>query len=118
MGCYWGDSKKERAGGVGEGFGKETVGFLGEHVDGVLSFVRHWGILVPLIGCVEVAVGEGVKEEVGGGPATGVRLVVVLNCVGVEELAGVVGVVSGFLEPDGEVIGVEPLREELGIAAC
>lgn len=43
--------------------------------------------------------------------------IVVVDRVRVEELAGVVGVIADFLEPHGEVVGVEPLGEELGVAA-
>ena len=38
--------------------------------------------------------------------------------MGVEELAGVVGVVAGVLEEDGEVVFVEALVDELGVSAC
>ena len=44
--------------------------------------------------------------------------VVVLGGVRIEELARVVGVVAGLLEPDGEVGVVEALADELGVSAC
>jgi len=44
------------------------------------------------------------------------RRVVVVNCMCVEQLARVVCVVSGILEPDGEVVVVEVFLDELGVA--
>lgn len=49
-------------------------------------------------------------------PTGGERLVVVLEGVHVEQLARVIGIVPGFLKPDGEVLVVETLRDEDFIA--
>lgn len=111
-----GDAEEE--GGLGSGGGgEEGQGLGGEEVDGVLAFVGDGGVAVALVGGVEVVVGVGVEEEVGRVPAGWVGGVVVGGGVGVEELAGVEGVVAGVLEPDGEVVGVEALGDEFGVAA-
>ena len=44
-------------------------------------------------------------------------LVIVVNRVRVENFAGVVGIISGFLQPNGEVVVVKPLGDEFGISA-
>lgn len=46
------------------------------------------------------------------------RGVVVADGMGVEEFAGVVGAVACGLEPEGEVVCVEALGDEFGVAAC
>jgi hypothetical protein len=42
----------------------------------------------------------------------------VINTVGVEELAYIVGAVPSVLKPHREIVVVETLVDELGIAAC
>lgn len=111
-----GDAEEEgRFGGCGGG--EEGEGLGGEEVEGVLAFVGDGGVAVALVGGVEVVVGVRVEEEVGAVPAGWEGGVVVCGGVGVEELAGVEGVVAGVLEPDGEVVGVEALGDEFGVAA-
>ncbi len=112
------DAEEEGAGAVGGRVGEEAEGFLGEHIDRVLALVADGGRAVALVGRVEVVVSVGVEEEVGAVPAGGVGGVEVFGRVRVEELARVVGVVAGLLEPDGEVGVVEALVDELGVAAC
>ena len=85
----------------GDGVGEEAPDFAGEDVDGVVAFVALRGVFVALVGRVEVGIGVRVKEEVGARPAGGEGVVVVFCCVRVEELAYVVGLVAGRLEPYG-----------------
>lgn len=112
-----GDAEEEGGRRGGGGGGEEGEGFGGQEVDGVLAGVGDGGVAVALVGGVEVVVGVRVEEEVGGVPAGWEGGVVVGGGVGVEELAGVEGVVAGVLEPDGEVVGVEALGDEFGVAA-
>lgn len=51
-------------------------------------------------------------------PASNVGAVVVIRCVGVEELPRIVGVVAFGLQPDGQVVLVEALPNELWISTC
>ena len=43
--------------------------------------------------------------------------IVVADCMRVEQLSGVVGVVAGLLEPDGEEVVVEPAIHEFRVAS-
>jgi hypothetical protein len=70
----------------------------------MLSFVAHWGVVVALKRCIEIYIGEGVKKKIGLGPPSSVRLVVVVDCVEVEQFAGVIGAVSCLLQPYWKVI--------------
>jgi hypothetical protein len=91
---------------------------LGEHVDRVLARVADGRVAVALEARVEVHVRVRVQQEVGAVPAGGVRGVVVLDRVRVEQLARVVRVVAGLLQPEREVGVVQPLADELGVSAC
>jgi hypothetical protein len=115
-----GDAEEEGAGGVllgGEGFIEEVEGFGGEDVDRVLACVADGGVAVALEGGVEVAVGVGVEQEVGAVPPGWVGRVVVVDRVRVEQLARVVRVVAGLLQPQGQVGVVEALLDKLGVSA-
>lgn len=73
--------------------------------------------MIPLERGVVVLVGKGVQEELGTCPAGRVRRIVVSHALGIEELADVVRVVACVLEPKWEVVFIETLGDELGIAA-
>lgn len=88
-----------------------------DHVGCVVALVTYGGILVALIGGVEVGVGVGVEEEVGTIETIDVRAMVIVDCVCIEEFAGVVGVITGLLQPDGEEVVVEAPVDKLGISA-
>lgn len=81
-----------------------------------MAFVANRGITVALKGGVEVRVSVRVQKKVGAVPTGYVRGVVVIDGVGVEKLAGVVGVVASFLEPDWQIGFVEALTDELGVS--
>ena len=66
---------------------------------------------------IDIFVGEGVEEEVRSREASSMRLVVVGDFLGVEELADVVCVVASRLQPQRKVVLVEASRDELGVAA-
>lgn len=57
------------------------------------------------------------RLTVGAVPACSIGLVVGVDAVFVHQLTGVVGVVAGPLEPDGEIGFVEALVDEFGEAA-
>lgn len=56
---------------------EEAEGLCSKDVGGVLPLVADGRILVALVRGVEIAVGEGVEEEVGARPARRKRAVVV-----------------------------------------
>lgn len=58
------------------------------------------------------------SRTVGPGPSLGEGLVVCLDGMPVHELAGVVGVVAGGLQPDGKVFVVVALGDEFVVTAC
>lgn len=95
---------------------QESFGFLCNHVRRVLALVADWRIMVSLIGCVDVGVSVGVQKEVGAIEPINMRAVIVLDGVGVEEFPGVVGVITSFLEPDGQEVLVEPAIHEFWIS--
>lgn len=110
-----GNSKKEGTFARNSLF-KQTVGSVGDDICGVLIFMMHRRVLVVLVDGVEVRVGARIEQEVGGGPAGDVRRVVVVNSVSVEQFARVVGRVAGFLQPDGQVVFIEALRDKFRVA--
>ena len=81
-----------------------------------MAFIANRWVAVALKRRVEVRVGVGIKEEVGAIPAGYVRGVVVIDGVGIEELAGIVGVIASSLEPDGQIGVVEALTDEFRIS--
>lgn len=73
--------------------------FRRDDVCGVLALVRYGWIVVSLECCVDIFVRERVKQEVGSSETSSMRLVVVGDFLGVEELADIVCVVASRLEP-------------------
>lgn len=73
--------------------------------------------MVPLVSGVIVGVGVGVEQEVGAVESLDEGVVIGGNAVRVEQLARVEGVVAGLLQPNGEPVVVEPLRNELGVSS-
>lgn len=43
---------------------------------------------------------------------------VVVDGMGIEEFAGVVGLIAGLLQPDRKVVVIESLAHELRVASC
>ena len=100
-----------------QGLIQEAQSLLGDHIGRVMTSVVFGGVAIALVGGVVVGVGVRVEKEVGAVEALGKRLIVGAEAVGVHELSGVIGVVAGILEPHGEPIVIESLRNELGIPA-
>jgi hypothetical protein len=94
---------------------EETVCFRRDDVCGVLALVRYGWIVVPLECCIDIFVGERVEQEVRSGEASSMRLIVVGDFLGVEELADVVCIVASRLEPQRKVVLVEASGNELGV---
>lgn len=103
--------------GVREGLVEEAARLVCDDVCRVLSAVADGLAAVAGHLRIVVAVGVGVEEEVGAIEALGVGAVVVGCAVRVPELANVVGVVAGFLEPDREVVVVPAGFDDAGVAA-
>jgi hypothetical protein len=82
-----------------------------------VSFIALWGLLVALECSIQIFIGVWVEQEIRGRETCWVRIVPVLDCVGVEEFSGVVGAVPSILEPDWEPIGVESLGDKFGVSA-
>jgi len=80
--------------------------------------MANWRMRIALESCIQVFISVRIKEEVGRCPACWVWRVPVLNCLCIKQLAGVISAISCILQPDGEIVFVEPLRNELGISAC
>lgn len=131
-----GDAEKERTIAGVDSIVKETEGLLVENINCVMALVALRLVLVALIGGVQVVVSPGVEKEVGAIPCLWIsndkifsisiriyqkiqlknlRFVVVFGGMCVEELASVVCVVAGLLEPNGEIVLVEPLSDKLGV---
>lgn len=81
------------------------------------ALVADGGVAIALVGTVQVGVGERVQQEVGAIEAVDKRAVIVLDSVGVEQLASVVRVVPRVLQPNGQEVVVEAAVNELGIAS-
>lgn len=97
---------------------QEPKRLFSKNVRRMPAFIADRGIVVPLIGGVQVRVGIGIEEEIGSIEPGHVGRVVVVDSVRIEELACVVCVVPGLLQPDGEEVGVESLLNEFWIASC
>ena len=72
----------------------------------MLSGVGNGRVIVSLIDRVEILVSVGVQNKVGTIEAFGEWQIVVIYSVRVEELATVVGVVSGVLKPQRQPVFV------------
>lgn len=112
------ESDEERRAVVLERMVEELVRALGDDVRGVFAYGVGGRRSVLGGADVVVLVGEWVEEEVGLGVAADGGRVVVVDGVGVEELACVVGVVAGLLEPEGEVVIIVSVLDKFGISAC
>jgi hypothetical protein len=58
------------------------------------------------------------KTTYGAIESSRIRIVVVADCMRIEEFPRVVGAVSCFLKPDGEVFIVQTAIDEFGVATC
>jgi hypothetical protein len=81
-------------------------GLVGEVISIVSSFTTNRSALVLLPRSVPIVVRERVEKEIRRGPAGGMRLIEIFDSVRIEKLAGIVGTVACFLEPDGQVLAV------------
>ena len=66
---------------------------------------------------IPIFIGVWVQEKVRAIPAGRVGGVVVIDAVGVEELARVVGIIASFLQPERKVGAVEALRHKFRVSA-
>ena len=78
--------------------------------------MADWLVVVSLKTSVQVFVGVWIKEEVRAIETRYERCIVSGQTMRVEELASVVGVVTGFLYPEGQPCFVEALTDELRIS--
>lgn len=69
-----------------------------------------------LVGRVHVGICIWIHEEIGAIKAIDMGAVVVVNGVSIEELAGIVSVIAGFLKPDRQEIIVKSPIHEFGVA--
>lgn len=111
------DGEEERTLG-GNGIIQKAQSLLCDYFRCVTVLVADRWFVVALICRVEVAVRVGIQQEIGPGETRDMRAIVVVHCVGVEELASIIGIVARFLEPDGEEVGVKSTLHELGVATC
>jgi hypothetical protein len=83
-----------------------------------MPFPAYGWILVALSSGIQVLIRKRVKEKVGSGPTSGVRRVVVVSCMGVEQLASVEGTITARLEPNWKVVLIVAFMDKLWITAC
>jgi hypothetical protein len=116
---------------------QEPIGLTGHDVGAVLALIAARRLLVPLKCAVEIIIRVWVEKEVLSHPLSlqfgvffsndfsvtyrtripsGIRRVVVRDSMSIEELPGVVSVVTGSLQPHRKIIIIETLSYELGIA--
>lgn len=74
---------------------EKTVSFRSHDICRVFALVRYGRIMVSLERCVHILIREWIKQEVRSREPGSVRLVVIVNFLGVEEFSDVVGVVAG-----------------------
>lgn len=117
MGCYRCDSEEEWFI-AGDSIVEEPEGLFSDYLNGMLTLVASWRVLVPLVVRTKVLVCVRVEEEVGGVEARHERGVVVVHGVSVEEFPCVVGGVAGCLEPEGEPVLVVAFGDEFGVSSC
>ena len=135
MGSDWGKGQEEGLSGFC-GVVEEAETLLRDEVGVVLVCVLDWRILVALEDGREVFICAGVHEEVleesvsdalwsllwksayGTIKSSWIRIVVVGGRMRVEQFPRVVGAVSCFLQPDGEVFVVETAIYEFWVATC
>ena len=115
MGCRGRDGQHPGRVGVREGFVQEAARLFGNHVGRVFPGVADGFRAVAGHLRVVVTVGVGVQQKVGAVEPLGKRLVVVGHAMGVPQLARVVGVVSGLLHPDWQVVVVPPGFDYSGV---
>lgn len=86
-----------------EGFGQlnsliqKPVCFLRQHIRGIFALMTDWGLVISLEGGIQVIVGMRIEEKVRASPPSGTGRVPVVDRVGIEELAGVVGAIASVL---------------------
>ena len=114
---HWGDGEKEWFI-AGDSIIEEPEGLFSDYLDGMLTLVAGWRVLVPLVVRTKVLVCVRVEEEVGGVEARDEGGIVVVHGVGVEEFPCVVGGVAGCLEPEGEPVLVMAFGDEFGVSSC
>ena len=81
----------------------------------MLSLVADRRVMISLVSGVQINVGKGIQKEVRLRPSFHVRFVVIIDLVGIEQLAGIVCVVTSLLQPHREVLIVQSLTEEFRI---
>jgi hypothetical protein len=69
-----------------------------------------------LISRVHIRICPWIHEEIGAIESIHMGAVIVVDSVRIEEFAGVVGVIAGFLKPDRQEIIVKPPINEFGVA--
>lgn len=76
---------------------KEAICLAGQDIRRVFSFVANRWLAVSLEASIQVFICVRVEKEIGAGEARGIWRVVICQCVRVEELASIVGIISGIL---------------------
>lgn len=83
-----------------------------------MTFPADWGIAIPLSRDVQIRIRVGIQEKIRTRPSCWVWSVVVVDCMRIEQLAGVEGVVPCLLKPYRQVVLVESLGYEFWVASC
>jgi len=74
--------------------------------------------MVALKASIQVLISVRVKQKIRPSKTSGKRRIIILQCVRVEQLSSIVGVVSGVLEPYREPRLVKALADEFRIPSC
>lgn len=95
---------------------EKPVRFLSSQIRRVLTFVVDWWCTISRHSRVEVLVGVRVEEEIRAIKPPGKRFVIIINGMLIPELANVVSIIIGGLEPMRQVILVDTLVDYFGIS--
>lgn len=99
------------------GFVKEGVCLFSNYIGRVFPFIAYWWLVVSCHSRIIVFVGVRIKQEVGAVKALDERGIPVVNSVCIPHFARVVCVVSCLLHPNREIVVIDSLEDNLGVAA-
>jgi len=83
-----------------------------------MPFPAYGWILIALSSGIQVLIRKWVKKEVGCCPTSWVGRVVIIGCVGVEQLSSIEGAIAARLEPDREVVLIVAFLDKLWVTTC